>query len=43
MSEENDIDLYHVVLVICRSPLVHVEVDFKLSLAPLSKHGVGNG
>jgi hypothetical protein len=27
-----------VVSVICRSPLIHVEVDFKLSLAPLSRH-----
>jgi hypothetical protein len=24
--------------VISRSPLIHVEVDFKLSLAPLSRH-----
>jgi hypothetical protein len=29
-----------VVSVICRSPLIHVEVDFKLSLAPLSRHGL---
>jgi hypothetical protein len=26
--------------VICRSPLIHVEVDFKLSLAPLSRCGL---
>jgi hypothetical protein len=24
--------------VICRSPLIHVEVEFKLSIAPLSRH-----
>jgi hypothetical protein len=29
-----------VVSVICRSPLIHVEVDFKLSLAPLSRRGL---
>jgi hypothetical protein len=29
-----------VVSVICRSPLIHVEVEFKLSLAPLSTHGL---
>jgi hypothetical protein len=27
-----------VVSVICRSPLIHVEVEFKLSLAPLPRH-----
>jgi hypothetical protein len=26
--------------VICRSPLIHVEVEFKLSLAPLSRRGL---
>jgi hypothetical protein len=25
-------------IIICRSPLIHVEVDSKLSLAPLSRH-----
>jgi hypothetical protein len=29
-----------VVSVICRSPLIHVEVEFKLSLAPLSRLGL---
>jgi hypothetical protein len=29
-----------VVSVICRSPLIHIEVEFKLSLAPLSRHGL---
>jgi hypothetical protein len=37
MREEKDTRFYPVVLVICRSPLIHVEVDFKLSLAPLSR------
>jgi hypothetical protein len=37
MSEENDIEFYPVVSMICRSPLIHIEVDFKLSLAPLSR------
>jgi hypothetical protein len=40
MREEKDIGFYPVVSVICRSPLIHVEVDFKLSLAPLSRHGL---
>jgi hypothetical protein len=40
MSEENDIKFYPVVSVIWRSPLIYVEVDFKLSLAPLSRHGL---
>jgi hypothetical protein len=38
--EEKDTGFYPVVSVICRSPLIHVEVDFKLSLAPLSRHGL---
>jgi hypothetical protein len=38
MQEEKDTGFYLVVSVICRSPLIHVEVDFKLSLAPLSRH-----
>jgi hypothetical protein len=37
---ENDTKIYPVVSVICRSPLIHVEVDFKLSLAPLSRHNL---
>jgi hypothetical protein len=37
---ENGTEIYHVVLVICRSPLIHVEVEFNLSLAPLSRHGL---
>jgi hypothetical protein len=32
--------VYLVVSVICRSPLIHVEVEFKLSLAPLPRHGL---
>jgi hypothetical protein len=28
------------VSVICRSTLIHVEVEFKLSLAPLPRHGL---
>jgi hypothetical protein len=39
-AEEKDTGFYPVVSVICRSPLIHVEVDFKLSLAPLSRHGL---
>jgi hypothetical protein len=35
---ENDTEIYLVVSVICRSSLIHVEVEFKLSLAPLSRH-----
>jgi hypothetical protein len=35
---ENGTEIYPVVSVICRSPLIHVEVEFKLSLAPLSRH-----
>jgi hypothetical protein len=40
MLEGIDTEIYPVVSVICRSPLIHVEVevDFKLSLAPLSRH-----
>jgi hypothetical protein len=34
---ENAIEIYPMVSVICRSPLIHVEVEFKLSLAPLSR------
>ena len=36
MQEKKETGFYPVVSVICRSPLIHVEVDFKLSLAPLS-------
>jgi hypothetical protein len=35
---ENNTEIYLMVSVICRSPLIHVEVEFKLSLAPLSRH-----
>jgi hypothetical protein len=35
---ENDTEIYLVVSVICWSPLIHVEVEFKLSLAHLSRH-----
>jgi hypothetical protein len=35
---ENDTGICLVVSVICQSPLIHVEVEFKLSLAPLSRH-----
>jgi hypothetical protein len=38
MQESKDTEFYPVVSVICRSPLIHVEVDFKFSLAPLSRH-----
>jgi hypothetical protein len=34
---ENDTEIYLVVSVICWSPLIHVEVEFKISLAPLSR------
>jgi hypothetical protein len=37
MQEEKYTGFYLVVSVICRSPLIHVEVDFKLSLTPLSR------
>jgi hypothetical protein len=37
---EDGTEIYLVVSVICRSPLIHVEVEFKLSLAPLSRHGL---
>jgi hypothetical protein len=37
-SWERDIEIYSVVSVICRSPLIHIEVEFKLSLAPLPRH-----
>jgi hypothetical protein len=40
MQEKKDTKFYPVVSVICRSPLIHVEVDFKLSLSPLSRHGL---
>jgi hypothetical protein len=40
MQEKKDTEFYPVVSVICRSPLIYVEVDFKLSLAPLSRHGL---
>jgi hypothetical protein len=36
MQEKKDTRFYPVVSVICRSPQIHVEVDFKLSIAPLS-------
>jgi hypothetical protein len=32
--------MYPVVSVICCSPLIHVEVEFKLSLAPLPRYGL---
>jgi hypothetical protein len=35
---EDGIEIYPMVSVICRSPLIHVEVEFKLSLTPLSRH-----
>jgi hypothetical protein len=37
---ENGNKIYRVVSVIFWSPLIHVEVEFKLSLAPLSRHGL---
>jgi hypothetical protein len=37
MSEENDIEFDPVVSMIYRSPLIHIEVEFKLSVAPLSR------
>jgi hypothetical protein len=37
---ENDTKVYPMVSMICRSPLIHVEVEFNLSLAPLSRHGL---
>ena len=40
MREGIDTEIYPVVSVICRSPLIHVEVEFKLSLAPLPRHGL---
>jgi hypothetical protein len=40
MQESKDTEFYLVVSVICQSPLIHVEVDFKFSLAPLSRHGL---
>jgi hypothetical protein len=39
-SSESDTAIYSMVSVICRSPLIHVEVEFKLSLAPLPRHGL---
>jgi hypothetical protein len=39
-SWESDTEIYPVVSVICRSPLIHIEVEFKLSLAPLPRHGL---
>jgi hypothetical protein len=30
MQENKDTEFYPVVLVICRSPIIHVEVDFNL-------------
>jgi hypothetical protein len=40
MQDNKDTKYYPVVSVICRSPLIHVEVDFKLLLAPLSRYGL---
>jgi hypothetical protein len=40
MREAKDTEFYPVVSLVCRSPLIHVEVDFKLSLAPLSRRGL---
>jgi hypothetical protein len=40
MQEKKDTRFYPMVSVICRSPVIHVEVDFKLSLAPLSRHNL---
>lgn len=37
MLEGIDTEIYPVVSVICRSPLIHVEVDLMNSLAPLSR------
>jgi hypothetical protein len=37
---ENDTKIYPVVSVIFGSPLIHVKVEFKLSLGPLSRHGL---
>jgi hypothetical protein len=39
-SWESDTEIYPMVSVICRSPLIHVEVEFKFSLAPLPRHGL---
>jgi hypothetical protein len=39
-SWERDTKIYPIVSVICRSPLIHVEVEFKLSLALLPRHGL---
>jgi hypothetical protein len=39
-SWERETKIYLVVSVICRSPLIHVEVEFKLSLAPLPRHNL---
>jgi hypothetical protein len=39
-SWESDTEIYPVVSVICWSPLIHFEVEFKLSLAPLPSHGL---
>jgi hypothetical protein len=38
MQESKDTEFYPVVSVICRSPRIHIEEDFKLSLAPVSRH-----
>jgi hypothetical protein len=40
MQEKKDTGFYPVVSVVCRSPLIHVEMDFELSLAPLSRRGL---
>jgi hypothetical protein len=39
-SWERHTEIYPVVSVICRSPLIHVELEFKLSVAPLPRHGL---
>jgi hypothetical protein len=42
MQENKDTEFYPVVSAICRSALIHVAVDFKLSLAPLSLTAAGS-
>jgi hypothetical protein len=37
--EKNRHRIFPVVSVICQSLLIHIEVDSKLSLTPLSRHG----
>jgi hypothetical protein len=38
-EKKRDTKIYPIVSVIYRSPLIHVEVDSELSLAPLSRYG----